>query len=155
MNIQFLICDIVDNIVTDYDFLKAGLNIPLCTYLVSRSVNALHFYSSNLKQLTRVATMGYLPISVIFSSKVSYRILWDAPIYATYLRRKKWKLYLFGHCSSTLLFGGIFMHDTAVLSPTSGNLQSKSYHCFNIFYAVACVSSVVNLSSIRHWHEDF
>ncbi len=66
--------------------------------------------------------MAYLLISVIFASEVSYSIVWDAKIYATYLRRTKSKLSPFGHCSSGLLLGGVFMHDTTFLSPTARNL---------------------------------
>ncbi len=36
--LRILVCDIVDNIVTDYDLLKSGFNIPLLAYFVARFV---------------------------------------------------------------------------------------------------------------------
>ena len=61
------------NIVNDYRFLKSGLNIPLCVYFASRSVKIAPFVfvSSNVEWQARIATLGYLLLSVIFSSKTS------------------------------------------------------------------------------------
>ena len=50
-NLQILSWDIVTNIVNDYNFLKLGLNIPLCAYFASRLVKVfpLAFVSSNVE----------------------------------------------------------------------------------------------------------